>query len=131
MARNLSLYPAHLPLTAQEQELKQHFIDSFTSDYNVTSESDKIMLELASIEFIKGIRLQIFELETGKPVLAARQHPLTTLDRILSSLDATRAARMRGKKPVDSDDETELKEYFLSLSKVPTNTKAESNGHAK
>lgn len=120
MARRLDLYPANLPLTAQEQELKQHFIDSFTSDYNVTTESDKIMLELASIEFIKGIRLQVYELETGKPVLAARQHPLTTLDRILNSLDATRSARLKAKSPTN-DDEQAIKDFFLDMGKVPTN----------
>ncbi len=84
------------------------------------------MLELASIEFIKGIRLQIFELETGKPVLAARQHPLTTLDRILSSLDATRSARMRSKQP-ESTAELDMKEFLMNLSEVPTR----SNGHVK
>ena len=88
MARRLSLYPEHLPLTPDEQAARQAFIDAYTEDYGPFNDSDRVLLELASME-----------LDTRRIITAARQHPIGTLTRLLEAMDATRAARMRGKKP--------------------------------
>ena len=124
MARRLTLYPATLPISTEEEEIRQGFIAAYTKDYGPFTASDQYLLELASVELIKAVRLQEHELTTRNIITAARQHPIGTLTRLLEAMSATRAARMRGKQP-DSEAELTMKDFLLSISDTP----ARSNGH--
>ena len=102
-------------LTADEKVARAHFIDAFTADYDINTPSDRLILSLAASEYVKSLRLQEKELETGTILTAARQHPINQLLRLLEAMDATRKARQQA-KPGNKDEENELREWLLSKS---------------
>ena len=114
-ARPLTTTYSASPLTETEEEARRNFKLSFTTDYSITSASELIILDLASYEYVKAQRLQLDELSNGSILGNLRFHPINELVRLLSLMDATRAAKLRSKQPVN-DSETEMKTFLLTLS---------------
>jgi hypothetical protein len=126
MSRPLSTTIPNNPLTDEEEQDRQQFKAAFVKDYDIKSKSDLTMLDLASYEYVKGRRLQLQELTSGHIMGDIRWHPISELVRLLGMMDATRAAKLRSKQPVNEDTET-MKDFLMSISEIPTR----SNNHAK
>jgi len=115
MARPITTTVSVSPLTDTEEQDRQAFKAAFIEDYSITSKSDLTVLDLASFEYVKSRRLQNQELTNGHIMGNIRFHPISELVRLLSLMDATRAAKLRSKQPAN-DSETEMKTFLLSLS---------------
>lgn len=115
MARPISTAPDISPLTETEEQDRLAYKAAFVKDYGIVSESDLLILDLSSYEYIKSRRLQMQELTSGHIMGNIRFHPISELVRLLSLMDASRAAKLRSKQPVN-DSETEMKTFLLSLS---------------
>ena len=106
-----------MPMTDVEQALFDYFLTAYKSEYPDMTPTDHLMLHLAGLEYIKYLRVVSEELETGTVISMARQHPGVNMRALLDQLSVTRKARTAGKKEADSDDEKELKDFFMSMSK--------------
>lgn len=82
-------------LSAFEQEWFDYFFAVFQAEYQDMTESDRLLLFLASIEFIKYLRVAGEELASGEVISQARQHPGTQLNALLDRLATTRKARQK------------------------------------
>ena len=106
-----------MPMTDVEKPLFDFFIAAYRAEYPDLNATDNILLHLAALEYIKWLRIIAEELETGTVISMARQHPGVNMRALLDQLSVTRKARTAGKKEADSDDEKELKDFFMSMSK--------------
>lgn len=127
MARPISTAPSISPLTDDEERDRQAFKKAFVTDYSITSESDLLILDLSSYEYVKSRRLQGQELTSGHIMGNIRFHPISELVRLLSLMDATRAAKLKSKQPANETQDEALK-FFMDYSNLPTNG---SNGNGK
>jgi hypothetical protein len=109
-----------LPMTEPEQALFDYFLEAYKQQYPDLTPTDLLMLWLAGIEFIKYIRVVAEELETGKVISMARQHPGVQMRALLDQLSVTRKARTAGKQQEDPEA-AELREFFMGMSKPPKN----------
>ena len=89
MARPTSTTIPNNPLTETEELDRQAFKAAFVKDYGIVSESDLLILDLASYEYIKSRRLQTQELTNGHIMGNIRFHPVSELVRLLGMMDAT------------------------------------------
>jgi hypothetical protein len=79
--------------------------------------TDYLILHLAGLEYIKYLRVVAEELETGKVISMARQHPGVNMRALLDQLSVTRKARTsRGQKEEDSDAQ-EIRDFFMGRTK--------------
>jgi hypothetical protein len=85
-----------------EQEWFDFFQAVYQAEYPDLIESDRLLLFLAGIEFIKYLRVAGAELASGEVISQARQHPGTMMNALLDRLSVTRKARE--KKPREEDD---------------------------
>lgn len=92
-----------MPMTAGEQAMFDFWIAAFREQYPDLVPTDQLLLYLAGLEFIKYLRVIAEELETGKVISMARQHPGVNMRALLDQLSVTRKARTAGKQ---TDDET-------------------------
>jgi len=105
-----------MPLTTLEQSLYDFFMAAYQSEYPDLSPTDRIILHLAGLTYIKYLRVLAEEFETGHIITMSRQHPGTELRGLLDQLSVTRKARTARSKPEEDEAGQELKDYFLSMS---------------
>lgn len=102
-----------MPMTDVEQPLFDYFMQSYQHQYPDLTPTDLLILHLAGLEYIKYLRVVAEELETGKVISMARQHPGVNMRALLDQLSVTRKARTaRGQKEEDPAA-TELREFFM------------------
>jgi hypothetical protein len=126
MARPISTAPDISPLTDTEEQDRLAMKAAFVKDYSIVSESDLLILDLASYEYCKSKRLQNQELTSGHILGNIRFHPISELVRLLDMMSATRRAKIASKQPA-SDTQDEALRFFMDYSELPTR----SNGHVK
>lgn len=119
MARPTSTTIPNNPLTETEELDRQAFKAAFVKDYGIVSESDLLILDLASYEYIKSRRLQTQELTNGHIMGNIRFHPVSELVRLLGMMDATRSAKLKAKQPASEETNDALK-FFMDYSNLPT-----------
>jgi hypothetical protein len=100
-----------LQMSEAEKPMYDYFIDAYLDENPDLTRSDKILLSLAGIEYIKYLRVAAKELETGEVISMARQHPYTNMCRLLEQLSVTRRAR---KKTGQTEDDP-AREAFLNF----------------
>ena len=122
MARPLTTAVSISPLSDTEEQDRQAFKAAFVKDYGIVSESDLLILDLSSYEYIKSRRLQTRELTSGHLMGNIRFHPISELVRLLSLMDATRAAKLRGKQP-ESKADNDMLQFFMDYSELPARSK--------
>lgn len=106
-----------LPMTDVERGLFDYFLEAYKRQYPDLTPTDHLMLFLAGVEFIKYLRVVAEELETGKVISMARQHPGVNMRALLDQLSVTRKARTAGKKTDEDPDARELRDFFMGMSK--------------
>jgi hypothetical protein len=102
-----------MPMTPVEQGLFDYFMFAYKDQYPDLTPTDLLLLHLAGLEYIKYLRVVAEELETGKVISMARQHPGVNMRALLDQLSVTRKARTtRGQKEEDPASE-ELRNFFM------------------
>jgi hypothetical protein len=104
-----------MAMTEPEQALFDYFLAAFQQQYPDLTPTDLLLLHLAALEYVKYLRVVAEELETGKVISMARQHPGTNMRALLDQLSVTRKARTAGKKEEDPEA-AELREFFMGMS---------------
>lgn len=99
-----------LQVTPLEKQMYDYFISAYLEEYPDLTPSDKILLQLAAIEYIKYHRVAAQELESGQVISMARQHPYTQMRGLLDSMAVTRKQRKR-----DGSDDTTASETQAKL----------------
>lgn len=105
-----------MEFTATEQEMFDYFLDAYHAEYSDMTPTDELILHLAAVTYIKYLRLIAEEIKTGKLVTQSRQHPGIELRGLLDQLSFTRKARITNKRDSSSEEEQELRQFFMSLS---------------
>lgn len=88
--------------------------DIYEAEYPDMTETDRLTLLLASIEFIKYLRMVGKEMEAGELISQARQHPLIQYRALMDSLAVTRKARQANKTST-SDHDDEARKFFEGI----------------
>lgn len=109
-----------MKLTDLERDLFDFFMESYKQQYPDMVPTDHILLHLAALEYIKWLRIIAEELETGRVISQARQHPAVNMRGLLDQLSVTRKARTTGRKPEEDPEARELREFFLGMSAKPS-----------
>ena len=104
-------------MTLDERRIRQSFINQLHKEYEL-SPSDGVIVELAASELIIALRSQEKQLRSGEVLAYSRQDPLSKLTRLLTLLGASRRQRMDA-RPVESQDETELRSLLMGIGQVP------------
>jgi hypothetical protein len=104
-----------MEMSTVEQGLFDYFMAAYNTEYPDLTPTDHLILHLAGLTYIKYLRVIAEELATGKVISMARQHPGIELRGLLDQLSVTRKARTRN-KPATSEEEAELREFFMSMS---------------
>lgn len=108
-----------MEMGANEKALQVYFIEAYRLDYPDMSQTDLILLHLASLEYIKYLRVVAEELETGKVISQARQHPGVNMRALLDQMAVTRKARTAGvKASSDNKDVEEARRLFMDMGKA-------------
>lgn len=107
-----------------EQPLFDYFMQSYQEQYPDLLPTDLLLLYLAGLEFIKYLRVVAEELESGKVMSMARQHPGISMRALLDQLSVTRRARTQRAKPDDDEEAKEIREFFLQMSSRPQQKKS-------
>jgi len=105
-----------MKMTDIEQNLFEFFMAAYEQEYPDLTPTDHLILHLAGLKYIQYLRTIAGELETGKLITMARQHPGVELRGLLDQLSVTRKARTAKSRPTTSEEETELKEFFMGMS---------------
>lgn len=105
-----------MPMSETEHKLFNYFLDAYNEQFDDLTPVDQLTLFLAAIEFIKYLRVAREELETGKVISMARQHPGTNMRALLDQLSVTRKARTAGKKSDEDEGAKELRDFFMGMS---------------
>lgn len=105
-----------MPMTSVEQSLFDYFMAAYQEQYPDLIPTDLLILHLAGLEYIKYLRVISEELETGKVLSMARQHPGVNMRALLDQLSVTRKARTSKVKPDEDESAKELRDYFMNLS---------------
>ena len=116
-----------MQMTEVEQDLFNYFLESYKQEYPDLIPTDYIHLHLAAVLYIETLRVMAWELEEGRVISQARQHPLVQMRATLDQLSVTRRARVAHTKQDESDEEKELKDFFLSLSTPTPKKKAQAD----
>lgn len=105
----------HMPMSPVEQDLYDFFIAAYHEDYPDLTATDHLLLQLAGYEYIKFLRLISEELESGKLVSMARQHPGVQFRALLDQMSVTRRSRIaHGKPDDDAEGAKEIRDFFMS-----------------
>ncbi len=116
-------------MTDLERDLFDYFLASYQQQYPDLVPTDFILLHLAALEYIKWLRIIAEELETGRVISQARQHPAVNMRGLLDQLSVTRKARTAGQKQ-DSDPEAkQLQDFLMGLSARPKRAGGGGGGH--
>lgn len=102
-----------MPMTEVEQGLFDFFQAAYKEQFPDLTPTDLLMLYLAGLEFVKYMRVVAEELETGKVISMARQHPGVNMRALLDQLSVTRKARVAKGKPEEDEDAIELRNFFM------------------
>lgn len=89
----------------EEQVRYDWFLHCFDKEYPDLTPSDWLILELAGVAYIKLLRMNAVEIESGQLITMARQNPSTDFTRYLDMLSVTRKARQN--KPSPADDKSD------------------------
>lgn len=103
-----------MPMTPSEKAMFDFWIAAFREQYPDLVPTDHLLLYLAGLEFIKYLRVIAEELETGKVISMARQHPGVNMRALLDQLSVTRKARTTGQKQ-DDDTTKQAQEQLAKL----------------
>jgi hypothetical protein len=95
-----------LEVSPLEQQMYDAFIAAQLEENPDLTQSDKMLLQLAGIEFLKYHRVAAQELESGQVISMARQHPYTQMRGLLDSLSVTRKQRKRAGEGDDPSSQT-------------------------
>ena len=106
-----------MPMTDVEQSLFDYFIEAYKQQYPDMVPTDHLLLHLAGLEYIKYLRVVAEELETGKVISMARQHPGVNMRALLDQLSVTRKARTSRGTKEEEPEAAELRDFFMGLSK--------------
>jgi hypothetical protein len=107
----------NMPMSESERAIFEFWMEEFKAEHPDLSGTDELLLFLAGIEFIKYLRVQAEELETGKVISMARQHPGVNMRALLDQLSVTRKARTQGSKPSETDEKSrEAKDFLMGFS---------------
>lgn len=104
-------------MTDVEQSLFDYFIEAYKQQYPDMVPTDHLLLHLAGLEYIKYLRVVAEELETGKVISMARQHPGVNMRALLDQLSVTRKARTSRGTKEEEPEAAELRDFFMGLSK--------------
>lgn len=105
-----------MEMSEQEHAMQTFFIESYRLDYPDMLPTDLILLQLASFEYIKYLRVVQEELATGKVISMARQHPGVNMRALLDQMSVTRRARNSGSRQNDTNkDDQELRDALMSI----------------
>ena len=99
-----------------EAALQTYFIESFRLEYPDLTNTDMILLHLASLEYIKYLRVVAEELSTGKVISQARQHPGVNMRALLDQMAVTRKARSGGTRSQEDKSIVEARQQLLDMS---------------
>lgn len=103
-----------MPMTDTEQALFDYFMFAYKDQYPDMVPTDYLLLHLAGLEYIKYLRVVAEELETGKVISMARQHPGVNMRALLDQLSVTRKARTARGKTEEDPAATELRDFFMN-----------------
>lgn len=93
-----------MPMEPHEQEMFDYWMAAFKEEHPDLTPTDHLLLHLAGLEYIKYLRVIAEELETGKVISMARQHPGVNMRALLDQLSVTRKARTSGSSGKDEDE---------------------------
>jgi hypothetical protein len=105
-----------MPMTDVERDLYEYFMESYKQQYPDMVPTDLLLLHLAAVEYVKYLRILAEELETGKVISMARQHPGVNMRSLLDMLSVTRKARTIRQKPEEDPEAKELKDFLMGMS---------------
>lgn len=105
-----------MPMMPSEQILFKYFIDAYREQYPDMVPTDHLILFLAGLEYIKYLRVIQEELDTGKVISMARQHPGVNMRALLDQLSVTRKARNTGTKSPDDEANINARNLFRQMS---------------
>lgn len=94
-----------------EQQWYDYFWDTYNETYPDLTRSDKLLLMLAGVEFIKYLRVVGAELASGEVISQARQHPGTQMNALLDRLSVTRKARQSRREEADDPNAAWLAQF--------------------
>ncbi len=77
-----------------EREWFDYHYNSYLSEFPDLSETDRMWLLAASLEYVKYLRMVTKEMSDRELVSMARQHPLTQYRSLMMELSVTRKARL-------------------------------------
>ena len=105
-----------MPMKPEERALFVYFIDSYREQYPDMVPTDHLILFLAGLEYIKYLRVIQEELDTGKVISMARQHPGVNMRALLDQLSVTRKARNVGAKSPEDEATNNARNLFRQMS---------------
>lgn len=106
-------------MTPLEQQHFKFFLDAHHEEYGDSlTQADEISLQQAAIEYINLLRVQADQLESGKIISMARQHPGVQLRQWLDSLSVTRKQRQATSPKSEDKATADMQQALLSLSKA-------------
>ena len=113
-------------LNQEEEDLRQAFLRAFKRNYPGLNESDLIMLELASIQYVLSVRLSNSDLQRGQYVHSTRFSPHNELRGILSDLGLTRKDRLaKQASNQGTEEEEQVRALLKSITDAPIKTSDE------
>lgn len=101
-------------MSDSERALFDFWLAAYKEQYPDMVPTDHLLLHLAGLEYIKYLRVIAEELETGKVISMARQHPGVNMRALLDQLSVTRKARNTG-KPTEDETAKETREKLDQL----------------
>jgi hypothetical protein len=108
--------PPNFKMLPYEQDWYDYHFDAYCAEYPDLTDTDKITLMMASVEFVKYLRMAQQEMEHEELVSQARQHPLTQYRALMDQLSVTRKARQAAKAGKDNEETEEARKFLLKLS---------------
>lgn len=106
-----------MPMEPVEERLFEYFMESYKEQYPDMVPTDHLILHLAALEYVKYLRVVAEELETGKVISMARQHPGVNMRALLDQLSVTRKARTARGQKEEEPEARELREFFMGMPK--------------
>jgi hypothetical protein len=97
-----------------EQERFAYFVWSIEKIIKNPTPFDKILIELAAIEYVKYLRIAQYEVQKNTSITMARQHPGTQMRALIDLLSISRKSRNANKQESDSERE-EAMNFLKSL----------------
>ncbi len=109
-----------MTMTDLERDLFDYFLAAYKDQYPDLVPTDYILLHLMALEYIKWLRIIAEELDTGRVISQARQHPAVNFRGLADQLSVTRKARTAGRKADEDPETADLKRFLMGLSERPS-----------